>query len=121
MLRSLLDGEVTLAGLESAKAAAVADKDVLVNPTERKNGKEEELGGGKGFKKASGFKSSFKRVDPAQEAEDLLRETLGSNAGPEDNLDGEPMDEDLDGEPMVLDADIDGEPMEDDDLDGEPM
>ena len=47
-----------------------------------------------------------------------------SNIGapPEEDIDGEAIDEDVDGEPMVgEEADIDGEPMEDGDLDGEPM
>ena len=37
-----------------------------------------------------------------------------------DDVDGEAMEEDLNGEPMV-DEDLDGQPMEDEDVDGEPM
>lgn len=115
ILRSLFEGNITLDDLE--KAAAGISNATQIPGGESEAGKESSSGQpavkAKGFK-TSGFKSSFKRIDPAQEAEDLLRETLGGGAGGED-IDGEEMD--LDGEEM----DLDGEPMRDDDLDGEPM
>ena len=37
-----------------------------------------------------------------------------------DDVDGDAMEEDVDGVPMAEDEDVDGEPMEED-LDGEPM
>lgn len=37
----------------------------------------------------------------------------------DEDVDGEPMDDDADGEPM--DDDVDGEPMDDEDVDGSPM
>lgn len=75
-----------------------------------------------GFK-SSGFKSSFKPIAavpsaaPIAAEEDVDGEAMGDLDGEALDVDGEAMDEDLDGE--VID-DVDGEAM-DDDLDGEAM
>lgn len=45
---------------------------------------------------------------------------LNGDASPDENLNSEPLDEDIDGEPLS-DADLDGEPLSDDDLDGEAL
>lgn len=87
----------------------------------------------KGFK-SSGFKSSFKAAAPAPLAVIPTEEDVDGEEMPEDvdgeemvDIDGEAMD-DVDGEPIPVnearadDDDVDGLPMEmDDDLDGEPM
>jgi len=64
-------------------------------------------------KASSASKVKWKKIDVKQQ-----QSVRPSNPGgaPSADVDGEPMDEDIDGEPM---ADIDGEPMAD--IDGEPM
>ncbi|MCJ1471349.1 hypothetical protein MMC07_009997 [Pseudocyphellaria aurata] len=62
-------------------------------------------------------KSKWKTVDVKAHAESLQPESdRPGRSESEDN-----MDIDLDGEPMADDGDLDGEPMDDDDVDGDPM
>ncbi|THH21332.1 hypothetical protein EW146_g180 [Bondarzewia mesenterica] len=79
--------------------------------------------------------SSFRPAEEAAEAEapkgasaDVDGEPMdeGSDAidgEPVDDIDGQPIDEDVDGEPLDGEPidDVDGEPMVEDDVDGEPM
>lgn len=62
-------------------------------------------------------KSKWKTVDVKAHADDDQPES--DRRGPSEMEDS--MDIDLDGEPMPDDEDLDGEPMDDDDVDGEPM
>lgn len=64
-------------------------------------------------------KSRWKAVEVAPQ-EEIKAYEAGGGGEIELDVDREPMDEDVDGEPMD-DEDIDGVPMEEDDVDGEPM
>ncbi|KAG3002076.1 hypothetical protein PC119_g16482 [Phytophthora cactorum] len=70
--------------------------------------------------------TAVRKNDTNDAAAEAINE-VGKENGSVDNLDGEPIDEDLDGdpidrEPIVKESDdIDGEPMDDEALDGEPL
>ncbi|KIM91881.1 hypothetical protein PILCRDRAFT_94104 [Piloderma croceum F 1598] len=75
--------------------------------------KNEETAGGVVAEKSQAFASRFKAssFQPAQDSDDLDGEPV------EDDVDGEPLN-DVDGDPI---DDVDGEPMDESGLDGEPM
>lgn len=122
-LRRLLEGQTDEEKVEVQKVTGNDDRDrtPIVQDMETKN-------------KPSGFKSSFKAAQEPQmdPAEKLLQEVLGGRDIAPADLDGEAMEEDVDGEDMGnqerggshgLDGeameDVDGEDMED--LDGEAI
>ncbi|CAG8958766.1 hypothetical protein HYFRA_00011610 [Hymenoscyphus fraxineus] len=89
-------------------------------PLTAKEKEENELKMKEEEQKAEKGKSRWKAVEVAAKEPS----SLDSQPEPEEDLDGEPMEEDgdVDGEPMAEDdEDVDGMPMEDEDLDGEPM
>lgn len=56
------------------------------------------------------------------ESEDVDGKSMSEREEEEEDVDGEPMEEnDVDGVPMDDDEDVDGEPMEEEDVDREPM
>ncbi|ORX39062.1 hypothetical protein BD324DRAFT_618400 [Kockovaella imperatae] len=124
-LRELFLGDRTLNGAGKTDEAEHQEQ-------QEKKAKDDSEGSRGGFK-TSGFKSSFKPLSavaaPAEStledggnatAEQLDGEDMELDGEPmeEEDVDGEAMDEDLDGEAM---EDLDGEAMGEDDVDGEPM
>ncbi|WVR09161.1 hypothetical protein IAU60_006223 [Kwoniella sp. DSM 27419] len=115
-LRGLLDGTKALA-TTAEKAAAAKVQEARREESQARASEEESK-----FK-TSGFKSSFKPISasvPAPVASAPISQLQATAAmGADADVDGEPKDDDLDGEAMDMDEDLDGEEMED--LDGEEM
>lgn len=91
--------------------------DEFNNPPLTKEEEEEEVRDRKQrekSKQAQGSRSKWKAVDVNEKADEEMAAPRG--AAKEEDIDGEPMDEDVDGAPM---EDLEGAPMED--LDGAPM
>ncbi|WWD21045.1 hypothetical protein CI109_105526 [Kwoniella shandongensis] len=110
-LRGLLDGTKTL---EAANGVAAQARAAKQEEAERETNKSESHVEETAKFKTSGFKSSFKPIAAVAPAPSVAAVAVDLDGEPmelEDDLDGEAMDVDLDGEVMNEDEDLDGEAM----------